>query len=185
MSPIEITRHSLIAALRDALTILRGIRDDDFRLGEDSLGLSSIGAHVRHVGDACDRFLDGVARGFIDYDCRSRDVRFEFDRIAAIERLESLVARFSELDPHTQPSSLLVRHDAPEGEDEMVLRSSVERELMFLASHGVHHFALVAVLLRAKAIETPPGFGMAISTLRHLSRIGSPMVSESTSSGRA
>ena len=172
MNPFEITRHSLIAALRDASTILCGIQDDDFRSGEDALGLSSIGAHVRHVGDACDRFLDGLDRGFVDYDSRDRDVRFEFDRMAAIERLAALAARLEALDPAVQQVDLCVKHDAPEGSDDLRLRSSVERELMFLASHSVHHFALVAVLLRAKMIAVSPEFGMAVSTLRHLSRIG-------------
>lgn len=185
MSPFEITRNSLIAALCDAMSILRRIRDEDFRLGEESLGLSSIGAHVRHVGDACDRFLDGIERGFIDYDGRARDVRYEFDRIAAIERFESLVARLARFDGAARRGELRVKHDAPEGSDHLALFSSVERELMFLASHSVHHFALVAVLLRAKLIETPPEFGMAVSTLRHLSRIGAPFTPENTSSGRA
>ena len=48
------------------------------------------------------------------------------------------------------------------------MESSVSRELQVLSSHTVHHFALIAVTLRAHGVHMDPDFGMAPSTLRHL-----------------
>jgi hypothetical protein len=35
-----------------------------------------------------------------------------------------------------------------------------------LCSHAVHHFALIAMILRAHGIDVDPKFGVAPSTLR-------------------
>jgi hypothetical protein len=48
------------------------------------------------------------------------------------------------------------------------MESSLSRELQVLSSHTVHHFALIAVTLRAHGVQMDPDFGMAPSTLRHL-----------------
>jgi uncharacterized damage-inducible protein DinB len=45
--------------------------------------------------------------------------------------------------------------------------STPDRELQFLASHTVHHFALVALLLRLAGVSVPDGFGVATATARH------------------
>jgi hypothetical protein len=45
--------------------------------------------------------------------------------------------------------------------------SSVRRELQALSSHTIHHFALMAVTLRAHGLEVDPAFGMSPSTLRY------------------
>ncbi|UCF67889.1 MAG: DinB family protein [Acidobacteriota bacterium] len=44
-------------------------------------------------------------------------------------------------------------------------RSSVGRELRFLLSHTVHHFAIIGLMLRMLGGEPPAAFGVAPSTL--------------------
>jgi hypothetical protein len=48
------------------------------------------------------------------------------------------------------------------------MESSLSRELQVLSSHTIHHFALIAVTLRAHGVQMDADFGMAPSTLRHL-----------------
>ena len=48
--------------------------------------------------------------------------------------------------------------------------STLGRELLFLLSHTIHHYALIDLLLREEGFEVPPDFGMAPSTLKHLER---------------
>ena len=45
--------------------------------------------------------------------------------------------------------------------------STIERELQFLASHTVHHFTVIALLLRLDGVEVDADFGVAPSTLHH------------------
>jgi uncharacterized damage-inducible protein DinB len=52
------------------------------------------------------------------------------------------------------------------GEPDTWTRSTVARELQFLLSHTVHHYALVAIRLRLAGREPAAGFGVSPSTLR-------------------
>jgi hypothetical protein len=45
--------------------------------------------------------------------------------------------------------------------------SSVGRELQALLGHTVHHYAIIALLLRVEGIEPGEEFGVAPSTLAH------------------
>ncbi len=47
--------------------------------------------------------------------------------------------------------------------------SSITRELDFLLSHTIHHYAIIAVLCRLQNVEVEPDFGVAPSTLRYQS----------------
>ena len=45
--------------------------------------------------------------------------------------------------------------------------TSVVRELQFLASHTVHHYAVIAAMLRPQGVEPGDDFGVAPSTLQY------------------
>lgn len=72
--------------------------------------------------------------------------------------------------PHR--GDLLVRSEGVYGEESQRgwVLSTLERELQFLASHTVHHYALIALTLRAQGVTVGTDFGMAPSTLRHSER---------------
>ena len=76
---------------------------------------------------------------------------------------------------------LQVRLEAPAaGRDEAWLASNLSRELAFLGSHAVHHFAIVALILRLQGVEVPRYFGVSLSTQATWQR--SALTSPSTSS---
>jgi len=39
--------------------------------------------------------------------------------------------------------------------------------MMFCINHAIHHYALIAMLLRSEQKVVPEGFGVAPSTIRH------------------
>ena len=45
--------------------------------------------------------------------------------------------------------------------------STLGRELQFLVSHTVHHFAIIGAICHRMDIELAPTFGIAPSTLKH------------------
>ena len=69
---------------------------------------------------------------------------------------------------------LYVKNDehGPAGDPDQYTQSTVERELQFLRFHTVHHFAIIAMILKIQGIETPKDFGFAPSTLAYLSAHG-------------
>jgi len=45
--------------------------------------------------------------------------------------------------------------------------TSIKRELAFLLSHTIHHYAIVAIICRLQGLSVEDDFGIAPSTLRH------------------
>jgi len=169
--------HLEVALLRQAVILLEGLPDSLYTCTTSFTPEGTVGRHMRHCVDFFERFLDGLPTGRIDYADRRRDPKIESSRSVALARLAELerrLATFTVFDPRR---SILVR---PEDDDlnprdpETWFPSSVGRELRFLASHTVHHFALIAVLLRTLGHPTDPEFGVAPSTLRQWSQVGRP-----------
>jgi hypothetical protein len=132
---------------------------------------ASAGAHFRHCLDAFDQLLAGIDAGAVDYDRRARNPRTESDPMAALERIESLRAELTLRIASAPDQALRIRADEPDlATHEGFVASTLARELRALASHSIHHFALVAVVLRVRGIAVPERFGVAPSTWAHRMR---------------
>ena len=127
---------------------------------------SGAGPHLRHCLDFFDALLDGLETGRVDYNLRERDEATERDPHRAIARIDATIAR---LEATSAPAStpLLVRAEGPADplDSSSWGRSSLARELQFLSSHTVHHFALIALIVRLQGVEPGAEFGVAPSTL--------------------
>jgi uncharacterized damage-inducible protein DinB len=157
-----------VRLLEQGVALLESLDDALFAKAEPLVSESGIGSHVRHCVDYYRCFLGGLAGGRVDFDRRERDVRIETDRAHALERLSRLVGELARVADAAE-QELRVKMDSGL-EDEANApwsSSSVERELHFLMSHTVHHFALIAVILRANGVVPPDDFGVAPSTLRY------------------
>ena len=160
-------RH-LVLLKRLAEEVARGIALVDFLTDEQFTssrnGIGSIGAHVRHNYDFANNFLKGLENAKVDYCNRERDLRIEEDRQYAKERLLFLASSFDSLDEQVLERELLV---CSEVDDSNWYRSSGARELEFVHSHTVHHYALIAEKLRNMGVELDSDFGVAPSTLKY------------------
>ena len=171
MNPTAILIADNIGVLDQARELLSELPDELYSKPEPSVHSSGIGSHLRHCVDYYDRFFEGLSGGRIDYDQRERDERLETSRTYAIEKLEALQKKLQSLD--TQVGTLLIRQDSEaEGDEVPWAPSSLERELQFQMSHAVHHYALIAVILRLNGEVPPEGFGVAPSTLRYWKETG-------------
>jgi hypothetical protein len=59
------------------------------------------------------------------------------------------------------------------GEDGHWNRTTLKRELRFLVSHTIHHYALIAVILKLQGFDCGPDFGVAPSTIEYWKQAGS------------
>ena len=141
--------------------------DDEIYAAPSVLPMSPVGGHLRHCLDFYSCFLAGLENGRVDYDARCRDPRVETDRAHALGVIDSLIDRLGRLDAAEEARSLQVAGDRGPGEEggDAWSPSSVRRELQFLRSHTVHHFALIRAVLHLFDFETDPDFGVAPSTL--------------------
>lgn len=123
---------------------------------------SSVGQHIRHILDHY-RSLLNPQGDLVDYEKRERNTAVQTDPAAALihisqvsQQLFELPARRLRLQIEGCHAQACVR----------TAETSTERELMFVLSHTVHHFAIIGIYLRVLGIAAPADFGVAPSTLR-------------------
>jgi len=151
-------------AIDDGLELL-----DRLRTLDDPRADSAVGGHFRHCIDFYDCFLAGLPSGRIDYDARRRAREVEARPEAAAHELGRIRRSLADLRTEDLDHELSIQFGLPAAEPPST-GSTVDRELLFLFSHTIHHYALIALLLRQQGVEVPPDFGFAPSTLEHASR---------------
>lgn len=137
-----------------------------FRYGQ------AVGPHLRHIMEHYTALLDALAQAdpVVHYDARGRDMRVQNEATAALDLLRDLQARWSTLAHQCGATSALGQalHTCLQagacGEHSVVVPTTLGRELLFLSSHTVHHFALVAQYCRAAGVEPEQDFGKAPAT---------------------
>lgn len=156
-----------LRCLQQGLRLLTEIGDELYRgRGHSHLG-SGIGPHIRHTLDHYACLLAGLPTGKIDYDARQRNPQLERNREFARQQFEHVIHDFKQL---TAPPELplAVKVDSGSHDDAANWsRSTLKREMQYLVSHTIHHYAIIAILLRTQGWELSEGFGVAPSTLNY------------------
>jgi hypothetical protein len=156
--------------LRQALQLLERLDDMVYSATAPGFAPHRAGSHLRHTLEFYQCFFEGLESSHIDYDARRRDEAIERSRDAASTAIRSIIHALETSSGLREERILWVRMedaDSTAARDSF-MESSVSRELQVLSSHTIHHFALIAVTLRAHGVNMDPDFGMAPSTLRHL-----------------
>ena len=131
---------------------------------------SSLGKHLRHIVDHYLCFRRDLHAGVIDYDQRHRDCQIETDKDYAVSVCRDIQSFLKQLLNEgvdaSHPLQVLMCNDVqmPAGEKTC---SSIGRELQFLQGHSVHHFALMATIVKLAGCEINKDFGVAPSTIVH------------------
>lgn len=154
---------SAVAVLRQGARLLAAIDDADYRFSETGVR-GRIGAHFRHCLDFYQSFLAGARAGRIDYAARARDAEIEENRDYAVACCELVIEELEAFSIKNANQPLMVR--AEDTFEEIWFPSSVARELEFVRSHTVHHFALIAFKLALRGVAVGAEFGVAPSTLK-------------------
>jgi len=172
-STVEQLLEDNLAVLRQGVALVRVLDSGAYTQNAPHLALSGVGSHLRHAVDFYERFLAPLESGVtgagpairIDYDARDRDPRMETDPQHALQVLERTIERLRAVIDH--PAVVLGMTVQVRGDGSPWIESTVVRELQSIVSHTVHHYALIAIAVRAQGGTVDPEFGVAPSTLRH------------------
>lgn len=127
-----------------------------------------VGAHLRHVIEHIESLLDARGAAALDYDERPRDTALECDPRIARQRLRALQQRLVTLRGEDLDRPLRLKGRAGlAGELAFDVSSTLGRELAFLASHTVHHYALLVAHCARHGMALPADFGKAPATVAH------------------
>ena len=155
-----------LAALQQAVDLIEQITDDQYTSNEHPIFSSGVGKHVRHILDFYAAFLN-AENDRVNYDTRQRSPDVETSRKAAVDKIRETMDALKSV---AHPDAHLVSKNDDCGERDPAIEyspSSVGRELQFLASHTVHHYAIVAMILHSLGVTIPKDFGIAPSTLAY------------------
>lgn len=162
-----ITSHSLIEAniksLKEGAELLQLLSSDQYQQAYQAIFQSTIGAHFRHILEHYRCFILQLEQRVFCYDERERDELLEGDYDCAVNCIAEIVDYLQHFD------SDWFNHSYQLKDCQMVhqLPTTVERELLFLQSHTVHHYALIGAMARSLGVRPKADFGVAIATQRH------------------
>jgi hypothetical protein len=166
MSTQTLVAHN-VAFLQQALDLLDSLDEPTYTECRPPFYSSGIGDHLRHIIEHYQCFAAGLPAARIDYDGRQRDKLISGSRSYAASVIESVISKLGEVADSDCPVRVRLDGSSCEGDADPWSESTVRRELQFLQAHTVHHYALIAFILRLQGTEPSPEFGVAPSTLRH------------------
>ncbi len=154
-----------VAILRQAIDVI----DWCDETGNPARYADAIGPHLRHVLEHYEELLDGLGRRVLEYDRRLRDRRVEQESSYARMRFCTVIERLEALDdaPPASDEVAVMLFGGVEGEECFVAKSSLARELLFVASHAVHHYAILKPLLAQRGYPVGADFGKAPATIHY------------------
>lgn len=132
----------------------------------------AVGPHLRHIiehGQALLDALKNTGTPRVDYDARQRALDVQTQSHVTRIRLKQLMTDMALHEGDVSkdlnlPMTTLLQSGAG-GETAVEVQTTLGRELLFLASHTVHHFALVGHYCKAAGVDLGPDFGKAPATL--------------------
>ena len=131
-------------------------------------GKASVGQHVRHTLEFYQCLFEGGES--VNYDERKRDILIESSAEHARVTIDSIIRR---LEGVAKDFPLTLSADLPSASKEQLLvGSSLSRELLYVLEHSIHHMAVIRILIK----DEEPGFvledsfGVAYSTLAYRSQ---------------
>ncbi len=170
MNPNAISRlhrDHLLKTMKDGAQLLTELSDRSYRSGFPSLEISAIGEHYRHHLDHIRLFIDGLDERVIDYDQRRRDQDVARDRVRAIEETSELMDALQQIPERQLDGELEVLQCSAKGFERAAVTSTPARELLFLNSHAVHHFAIINIAAGLHGLDVACDIGVAPSTLSY------------------
>ena len=126
-----------------------------------------VGAHLRHIIEHYDALLSPAIAGFVDYDARVRDRALERSTALARRRLVALSRRLVANNVPLNSPTQVRGQGGLAGDFNFTISSTFGRELVFVASHALHHYALMRPYCQKAGILLSEDFGKAPSTVAH------------------
>ena len=124
---------------------------------------STIGQHVRHVLDHIDCLITAHDSLVVDYSKRKRQQLIETRIDSAIHQARWLASELHRLPSGCTPV------DVTETDETGIThsQSSIARELEFINSHSIHHYAMIKLLYQSFGYTLDDHFGVAPSTIAY------------------
>jgi hypothetical protein len=125
-----------------------------------------VSPHVRHALDHFDALISGLENGVIEYDRRARNPETEMDPRVGRIRIDKALAGLRRIVREDLGSlSIDVRVLVDPALPAVTVLSTIDREVIFLASHLTHHLALIRAAFADRKDFLGSSFGKSPGTI--------------------
>ncbi|MCF7980983.1 MAG: hypothetical protein K9K86_03290 [Pseudomonadales bacterium] len=162
-----------IQALTSGAGILKRLSHEQYNQVSTPYFSASVGKHFRHILDHYLSFISGLNLCHINYDQRDRNTCIETDIEYALSTLQKIIETLSTLRQQNNLNRLKGKQlsvtlcTSFRNKITKPVTSSVQRELVFLQGHTIHHYAIIAAILKFEGVTVDHHFGVAASTLKY------------------
>jgi hypothetical protein len=133
---------------------------------------ASIGQHYRHILEHFQCLIRGLRSGEINYDARERNPRLESEvTCASIATCDVLRAIKNYSDVTLALPCRVVQSVSYDTAQPTSIESNLGREMAYCTGHAIHHYAIIRLICSEVGIDVPAEFGLAPSTLKHMSTL--------------
>ena len=162
--------RALVQILDELASLVTSLSDEQYRADSVGVMTGSIGGHVRHCLDHVRALVVGLEQCLLNYEQRERGTDIEYHRVSALSAMNNLIQSLAVITPEMLAWPLRVTAMPTSDGPVVEYASSVGREVSFVASHTIHHNAVIAAMARTLGAAVPERFGYAPSTMAYLDR---------------
>tara|TARA_R100001377_G_scaffold68484_1_gene43760 strand:+ start:480 stop:1007 length:528 start_codon:yes stop_codon:yes gene_type:complete len=156
-------RTALANSLEQLNDILVELEQMPRQLADNVYREANVGQHIRHVFDHMLAIKLAVEEGVVDYDKRDRGNEVETDRLMASQRL-SLLRLWIQTEDFDNCKITVASEIDCESTQRMHFDSNLNREILYVINHTIHHAAHIKLVLAHFGINLPAHIGIAPGT---------------------
>ncbi|MEM5510570.1 hypothetical protein WNY79_10335 [Pseudoalteromonas sp. AS84] len=161
--------NSQLEILAQGHTYLESVTKEDYSQIVAPNFISSAGSHMRHIIDHYQSLMTGFDINNIDYDSRLRGSNIESNPCEAIKKIAEIASWIEQLSTDDFNKPLLLSSEVSiKSKNVQTVTTSLARELIFVGSHAVHHYAMISQITFAQKASFDQSFGLAPSTATFL-----------------
>lgn len=160
-----ITLEGQLETVQQAKAFLQDLTAENYQLVLSPHFVSSAGTHMRHILDHYLALKDGLSTGLVNYNKRNRFATIESCPQTALQewqKVEQWLKEVNQLDADL-PLTVACETSISKSQNTQT-QSTLARELVFVASHAIHHFSLLAVMNSLLGNKDEVDFGIAPTT---------------------
>ena len=163
--PINKLKQNSITILNQIANLVSQLHDNDYSTQLDLLSNNTIAKHIRHILELYVQLIAGIEQKEINYDKRERNLLIEHNRTYTLDFITELSERIKTIqyiDDVLYLNTLI-------NQDEILVKSSIERELTYNIEHAIHHMAIIQIACRHyfDYIQLDKNFGVAYATIQY------------------
>ncbi|PKH07678.1 hypothetical protein [Moritella sp. Urea-trap-13] len=156
-----------IEGLDQGIALLSGMTNEQYCMRAQPYIMSCIGEHLRHVLDLYYAVKADV--DVIDYDVRRRGALVESCRLTGLAELACIKAWLLTLQPQMMNTKIVMSTEVSVVNTLVAqVETTLIRELIFVSTHAIHHYALMDISAKLCDFNTPKNMGIAPATLTAL-----------------